>query len=488
MRYRWISLLLIFSLVALLIGCSFLKSPRKKTVDRIEEYLMRAENNGFSGSLLVAKGGKIWLAHGYGFANYEKKILFTENTVSTIGSITKQFTAAAILKLQELGLLSVKDPIGRFFSNVPDDKKGITLHHLLTHTAGFPGAIGQDFEKINRDEFIRRAMETPLLFQPGTSYKYSNVGYSLLGAIIEIVSGENYESFLNKNLFEPAGLERTGYRLPYWDPDSLAHGYRRGSDWGTLLDHPWAEDGPYWNLRANGGILSTVKDLYKWHLALKTDAVLCDSSKWLYYYPHVREGENAESYYGYGWALFTTKRGTRLIAHNGGNMIFAADFRRYMDENVVIIALSNIAGKPAFRITGDIARIIFNEPYDLPPEREEILSLGQMQQSPFGVHVLALLTLYRIDNKEATKALIEQHFAPDFLQRITMKRLLKMIENDRRKIGDVLLQKIIKTGENRLTLKVQSKSTGEWWEVTLKFEEKAPHRIKGIGVMDTMPE
>ncbi|NOZ63060.1 MAG: beta-lactamase family protein [Calditrichaeota bacterium] len=469
-------------------NCSIFQSEQSKTVKKIEEYMTRLEKTGFSGSLLVAKNNKIWLARGYGFANYEKKIPFTENTVSTIGSITKQFTAAAILKLQEQGKLSVKDPINKYFSDVPEDKQKITLHHLLTHSAGFPGAIGEDFEKIDRDKFIRRAMETPLLFQPGTSYKYSNVGYSLLGAIIEIVSGENYETYLRKNLFAPAGLTRTGYRLPHWIPDSLAHGYRRGSDWGTLLDHPQAPDGPYWNLRANGGILSTVKDLYKWHLALKGNAVLSDSSKWLYYYPHVREGENAESYYGYGWALFTTNRGTKLIAHDGGNTIFAADFRRYVDENVVIIAMSNIAGKPAFRITGDIACIVFNEPYDLPPEKEEILSLNQLQKSPIGVHALALLTIYRIKNKDATQALIEQHFAPDFLKRVTMERLLKMIENDRRKIGNVLLQKITKTGDNRLTLKVQSKSTGEWWEIALKFEKKTPHRINGIGVTDTMPE
>ena len=479
---------IIFLALLLFFSCSVFQSDQKKIVKEIEAYMTRLENNGFSGSLLVAKDNKILLARGWGFANYQKKIPFTENTVSTIGSVTKQFTAAAILKLQEQGKLSVKDVITKYFADVPADKQHITLHHLLTHSAGFPGAIGPDFEKIRRDEFIRRAMETELLFEPGTSYQYSNVGYSLLGAIIEIISGESYESFLHKNLFAPAGLERTGYRLPRWDPDSLAHGYRHGSDWGTLLDHPWADDGPYWNLRANGGILSTVKDLYKWHLALKTEAVLCDSSKRLLYYPHVREGENAESYYGYGWALFTTKRGTKLIAHNGGNMIFAADFRRYVDENVVIIALSNVAGKPAYRFTSDIARIIFNEQYELPPEKEEILSLGQMQQSPFGVHVLALLTLLRINNKDATQALIEQHFSPDFLERVTTERFLEMIENERREIGDILLQKIIKTGENRLTLKVQSKSTGEWWEIALKFEKESPHRINGIGVTDTIPE
>ncbi len=488
MRKNWIIAFLIFLFFLLTISCSYFQSERVKTVKKINEYMQRLENNGFSGSLLVAKGNKIWIARGYGYANYKKKIPFTENTVSTIGSITKQFTATAILKLQEQNKVNVKDAITKYFSDVPEDKKGITLHHLLTHTAGFPGAIGQDFEKISREEFIRRAMETPLLFEPGRGYKYSNVGYSLLGAIIEIASGESYESYLRKNLFEPAGLTRTGYRLPSWNPDSLAHGYRRGSDWGTLLDHPQAEDGPYWNLRANGGILSTVKELFRWHKALKGDAVLSDSSKWLLYFPHVKEGELAESYYGYGWALFTTRRGTKLIAHNGGNGVFAADFRRYVDENVVIIAMSNVSGKPAFRFTNDIASIVFNEPYELPPEKEELWTLKQLQESPLGVHVLALLTLYRINNKDATQALVEQHFAANFIEKIGKERFLKIIENDRKEIGKAIIQKIIKTGENRLTLKIQSLATGEWWEISLKFAEKAPYRINGISVNDTMPE
>ena len=475
-------------LVLFMGGCSFFQSDQTKTANKINEYMLRLEKTGFSGSLLVAKNNKIWLARGYGFANYEKKIPYTENTVSTIGSITKQFTAAAILKLQEQGKLSVRDKITKFFNDVPDDKKEITLHQLLTHSAGFPGAIGDDFEKISREQFIQRALETPLLFEPGRGYKYSNVGYSLLGAIIEIASGMSYEKYLHENLFQPAGLKRTGYRIPQWQPDSLAHGYRKGKDWGTLLDHPWAKDGPYWNLRANGGILSTVKDLYKWHLALKSDKILSDSSRYQFYYPHVREGENAASYYGYGWALFTTRRGTRLIAHNGGNMIFAADFRRYVDDHVVIIAMSNVAGKPAFRYTNDIAAIIFNEPYQLPPEKEEYLTLKQLEQAPFGIHAIALLTLYRIDNPDAIDALVQQHFSKSFLDRVGKKEFLHILEKDRKEIGKVYIHKIIKNGERRLTLKVQSMKSGEWWEISMRFAENAPYEIDDLSVNNTFPE
>jgi len=454
---------------------------------KIDEYMTLVEKNGFSGSLLVAKEGKIILSKGYGLADRKRNIPVTNQTVFTIGSITKQFTGAAILKLQMMGVLSVNDPITKYFDNVPDDKKEITLHHLLTHTAGFPGTIGGDFEAVLRDEFIKLAMETKLHRKPGELYEYSNVGYSLLGAIIEIVTGKTYEAFLHDNLFKPAGMMKTGYRIPKWNPDELAHGYRGDKDWGTLIDKPWAEDGPYWHLRANGGILSTVEDMYKWHLALGGDKILSKEAKKVYYTPHVPEGEGADSYYGYGWAIFTTPRNTRLIAHNGGNMIFAADFRRYVDEDVVIIIMSNTAGKSAIRVSPDIAKIVFGYDYKLPPEKVEKLSKDDLNNSEMGRRALALLEIYTTSDEQKTRAFIKQNFEPEYLKRATEQKLLKFIQQDQQGIGEANIGQIVKTGENSLELIVQSKRTGEWWLITLEFEKQLPHRISKVGVVDTVP-
>jgi CubicO group peptidase (beta-lactamase class C family) len=454
---------------------------------KIDEYMTLVEKNGFSGSLLVAKDGKIVLSKGYGLADRERNIPVTNQTVFTIGSITKQFTAAAILKLQMMGVLSVNDHITKYFENVPDDKKEITLHHLLTHTAGFPGAIGGDFEPVLRDEFIKLAMETKLLRKPGELYEYSNVGYSLLGAIIEIVTGKTYEAFLHEHLFKPAGMMKTGYRIPKWDPDELAHGYRGDKDWGTLIDKPWAEDGPYWHLKANGGILSTVEDMYKWHLALGGDKILSEEAKNVDYTPHVPEGEGADSYYGYGWAIFTTPRNTRLIAHNGGNMIFAADFLRYVDEDVVIIIMSNTAGKSAIRVSHDIARIVFGYDYKLPPEKIEQLSKDELKNSVMGRRALALLEIYMMTDEQKTRAFIKENFEPEFLKRTTEEKLLKFIQQDQQGIGETKIGQIVKTGENSLELTVQSQRTGEWWLITLEFEKQPPHQISKIGVVDTVP-
>ncbi|UCE04600.1 MAG: beta-lactamase family protein, partial [bacterium] len=375
----------------------------------------------------------------------------------------------------------------KYFDNVPDDKKEITLHHLLTHTAGFPGAIGGDFQPVLRDEFIKLAMETKLHRKPGELYEYSNVGYSLLGAIIEIVTGKTYEAFLHEHLFKPASMMKTGYHIPEWNPDELAHGYRGDKDWGTLIDKSWTEDGPYWHLRANGGILSTVEDMYKWHIALGGEKILSEEAKKAYYTPHVPEGEGADSYYGYGWAIFTTPRNTRLIAHNGGNMIFAADFRRYVDEEVVIIIMSNIAGKSAIRISPDIARIVFGYEYKLPPEKVEMLTKDELKNSAMGRRALALLEIYKTSDEQKTRAFINQNFDPEFLKRATEQKLLQFIQQDQQGIGDSNIGQIVKTGDYSFELTVQSKRTGEWWLITIEFEKQSPHRISKVGVVDTVP-
>lgn len=346
-------------LVASLLILTFAGFPQSSIESKLDEYMNHAEKAGFSGSVLVAEKDKVLISAGYGMADKEKDIPFTKDTVSSIGSITKQFTGAGILKLQMMGKLDVNDPITKYFQNVPEDKQDITLHHLLTHTAGLPGAIGHDFDPVNRDDFIQLVQHTELRRRPGTLYEYSNVGYSLLGIIIELVSGKSYEEFLQEYLFKPAGMLHTGYLIPEYDESVLAHGYRGGDDWGTLLNHPWLEDGPGWHLRGNGGILSTVGDMYKWHKALEGNSILGEEEKKLYYHPHVREGEDADSHYGYGWALFTTPRDTKLIAHNGGNPYFSADFLRFVDEDVVIIVLANTNEYRAWEISEGLEKVVF---------------------------------------------------------------------------------------------------------------------------------
>jgi CubicO group peptidase (beta-lactamase class C family) len=325
----------------------------------IEELMTgKEQNDGFSGVVFVARDGAIVISKGYGWADRANRIEYTDKTIFDIGSLTKQFTATAILKLELAGRLGVEDSISRFFKNVPADKQPITLHHLLTHLSGLRANFGGDYEEMSRDEIVRRALASKLLWPPGGGYRYSNAGYSLLGAIIEQVSGKGYEAYLRVALLLPAGMESTGYKLPAWQPESIAHGYRGADHWGTPLDKRWAADGPYWNLRCNGGILSTVGDLYKWHLALLGDTLLPPSAKDKLFTPHVKE-EQGRSYYGYGWVHVKTGRGTQIITHNGGNDVFFADFRRYVDEGTVVIVASNTSDHSIQRFERALLNLIF---------------------------------------------------------------------------------------------------------------------------------
>ena len=325
----------------------------------IDHYMEKAAANGYAGSVLVARGETIILAKGYGWADLEHKIPQTDQTVFSIGSITKQFTGAAILKLETLEKLKVTDFISKYFAVVPADKAEITIHQLLTHTAGFADALGDDYEPIGREDFIKLALGSKLRFKPGDRYEYSNVGFSLLGIIVEIVSGKNYEDFLQEMIFKPAGMTRTGYLHPGFARNELAVGYEGGQRWGTALDRPWRPEGPGWHLRANGGILSTVGDMHRWYLALKANTVLGAAAKAKFFSPHVKEYPDGDSFYGYGWVRQKTEAGAILIWHNGGNGIYNAYMGFEPENDLVIVVSSNIAGKVsdsyAQRIRGIVA-------------------------------------------------------------------------------------------------------------------------------------
>ncbi len=314
---------------------------------RIDAYLTRLTPFGWAGAVLVARDGKVLLHKGYGLANRASRTAWTPGTVGSIGSITKPFTAAAILKLEAMGRLTVTDRMAAHLPGVPADKAAITLHHLLTHTAGFPGDLGgSDDDPIGRDELVAKVLAAPLARAPGAGFEYSNEGYSLLAAIVERVSGTGYEAFLHEHLFTSAGMTRTGYLRPRFEAPMLARGYRAdGSDWGLVYQRGWREDGPGWYLRGNGGLQSTTGDLYKWHLALESDAVLPAAQRAAFVAPHVETPGGDR--YAYGWGVDTTPRQTTVVSHNGGNRIFFADLRRYVDERAVIIVLGNTPVIPA---------------------------------------------------------------------------------------------------------------------------------------------
>ena len=315
--------------------------PRDAATRSIERFVQRTVPVGASGTLVAMRGDDLVACTGFGWADRAARVRAGCDTVFDIGSVTKQFTAAAAMKAEMLGLLDVHDPISRWLGPVPADKATITVQELLTHTSGLIDSLGGDDERLTRHRLVTRAMAAPLRSAPGTAYHYSNVGYSLLAVIVERASGTSYERFLAAHLFRPAGMTRTGYVLPRWNDTEVAVEYdASGRDRGRPYDHPWATSGPWWNLRGNGGLLSTPRDLARWHRALRDGRVLDRRAQRAMFRPRVLEEPGGDSWYGYGWVLFDSGVGP-VAWHNGGNGLSYAELTRVLGTGVMVFWVTN---------------------------------------------------------------------------------------------------------------------------------------------------
>ena len=329
--------------------------------DRLQTHLSRAEILGFSGSVLVAHGDDILVEAGYGLADREHKLTNRGETLFDIGSITKLFTAIAILQLEEAGKLSTEDTLADYFPDVPGEMAGITLDLLLYHRAGLIDFIGSDFETIDRDEMLQRLFVSELLTEPGTEWSYSNVGYGVLAAVIELVSGQSYTSYISEQIFEPAGMADSGfYGDPRWLPEQVAHGYSLGQDSGA----PTEWHNPQWGLVGAGGIVSNGGDMLRWQQALHGGRLLSAAGLEKLMRPRLNMGNFGNiviwEIYGAGIAQFPD--GRRLLATTGGSDSgFMADYRYYLDDELTIIVMTNSTDVEAPEISRALADIVLND-------------------------------------------------------------------------------------------------------------------------------
>lgn len=457
-------------LYCFIFSCQAQTYNTKSTIKKIETYLQQLEDKGFSGSVLVGiEGEKVW-SKGYDLSDAEKGISNTESTIFSTGSITKQFTAAGILKLEMQGKLSVKDPLSKFFPTVPKDKEEITLHQLLTHSSGLPSAIGDDYSAITTEEFLEESFQHQLSYDDDTKYRYSNVGYSILAIIIEQVSGQTYEQYLYENLWKPAGMEQTGYSRPDFQSDKVAVGYRGKRKWGKPNEKKWDTDAPYWNLKGNGGVLSTVEDMYRWHQALLGETVLSDGAKEKFHKPYVEEGEGSGSYYAYGWAIFDTPRNTKLIAHNGGNGVFFADFWRYLEEEITILVMTNRSKRYSELIASQIAGLILKADFEA-----ELPSNQKSEEFEEEAEYLArsFVKAIRSDDTKDWETFIRSNTTEEFIKFVSMKKHLNFfrdfhndLKNSEIQTADISEEEVLlvfksEKGQHTVSLGMSNTPSGE---------------------------
>lgn len=338
--------------------------------DEIARYLQAYLKSGyFMGSVLVASGSEILLSQGYGMSNLEHNVHNAPHTKFCIGSVTKQFTATAILQLHQQGLLNVNQAISTYLPDYPKGEQ-ITIHRLLNHTSGIPNytdVLENPYLRVTLDEVISWFSDKPLEFTPGERFKYCNSGYVLLTKIIETVSGQSYADYLQNQLFEPLGMADSGYEQRELILLHRASGY-------TITENGF-QNAAFWDQSQGAGagaMYSTTEDLYKWERSFYTNLVLSEASKNAMFAPTViADFAGSKGYYGYGWYI-DTHCGRDRHVHAGGFSGFRAILARYPREQLVIIALSNITGVSIELIAKDLAAIVFGESYEFPKQRRAI--------------------------------------------------------------------------------------------------------------------
>lgn len=346
--------------------------------ERVERYFSASAQNQAPGLIHVSVRGETLFEEGYGLANRTTGQPIDRHTIFDIGSLTKQFTAAAILVLVDRGELSTDDTLAQYFPDIPADKASITLHQVLTHSSGLSDETG-GFEGndrgpyVSRDAFLSALFASPLNAAPGERFEYTNAGYSLLAAIIEEVSGQEYEVFLREAVLSPAEMHHTGYQLLDWSADTAAHGYfwpfldTDRADQGVFLTR-WASEPVSWRLRGNGGLHANLEDLVRWHRALQDGAILSAEALARYQTGYIPFSESG--LYAYGWGVRTSPAGTPVLTHNGGNGIFFAWIGRFIEEDILIIHLTNEAYDSLEQAGPNVRDMVYDsafQPAPIPP-------------------------------------------------------------------------------------------------------------------------
>ncbi|HVT57823.1 MAG TPA: serine hydrolase [Thermoanaerobaculia bacterium] len=356
-----------------LAACASVPASQRAAPSRLDSYLRkRALGGDFSGSVIVERNGRALLNHGYGKADYELGGRNDDRKIFRIGSLSKPFTAVAIMRLQEESKLSINDPLCRFLKPCPASWAPVTLRQLLSHTSGIPDYFGEvsagPTSKMRDliDQVIHAHLASTLVSEPGASFRYSNFGYLLLGYVCEVVSGQPWELVLRSRIFEPAGMVDTGYDDIYAVVPGRVRGYDRAN--GVIRNIVYKDHGAF----AAGGLRSTARDLLAWQYALAQGKLLRASSL-EEMFTAVRDD------YALGWQSISLFR-RRVVNHTGEIDGFASHLAYYRDDGLVIIVLSNFIDEPAKTTACDLARIVFGEgatvldrrPSPTPPSGEQL--------------------------------------------------------------------------------------------------------------------
>ncbi len=361
----------------------------------------------FMGSVLVARDTQVLYNKGFGSANLEWDVPNSPATKFRLGSVTKQFTAASILLLEERGKLSVSDPVKKYLADAPAAWDKITIFHLLTHSSGIPNFTGfPDYAKLEpfaatSEQLVARFRDKPLDFEPGDKMQYSNSGYVLLGHLIEKITGDSYEKFVRLNIFLFLGMKDSGYDSNSAIIPHRASGYVRAGDRfeNAGFIHMSVPHGA-------GALYSTTEDLLKWEQGLFGGKLLRAESLQKMTTPF-------KNNYAFGLMVETTG-GRKVISHGGGIEGFNTQLAYYPDDKLTVVVLGNVNGSAPADIAGKLAALAHGDKVILPGERKEITLdpktlaryVGAYEMAP-GVAMLITLENNQLFSKLGNQQAIE---------------------------------------------------------------------------------
>jgi len=329
----------------------------QSTTGRVDAMMAGYAGDGPGAALLVVRDGEPVLRKGYGLADLEARAPVAPDTRFRLASVSKQFTAAAVLLLVQDGALSLDDPVRKWLPSLPPATDGITLHHLLTHTSGlidYEDVMPETIAGQLADADVLRLLEGQdrLYFAPGGDYRYSNSAYVLLGLVVARASGRDFPAFLRERIFLPLGMDGA---VAFVDGVSTvanrAYGY-------SLVDGRWrrTDQSPTSATLGDGGIYASIDDLAKWDAALRDGRLLSDASRELAFAAHTATDEADVDGYGYGWRLHATDDGP-LLWHSGETIGFRNVILRWPGAGLTVVLLSNRNDPEPYALARQIAAL-----------------------------------------------------------------------------------------------------------------------------------
>lgn len=432
---------------------------RAAVVDSLDSLVRDAAERGFSGQVLVVRDGNVLLHEGYGPADPGTGVPVDTATVFAIGSVTKRFTRAAVLKLEEQSRLSTHDPVSRFVDGLPPDKRGITLRQLLDMEAGLHEYHDDsgDHQPMTRDEAIRRIGAQALRFDPGTDRAYSNSGYTLLAVVVEEASGRSFEDYVRDELLEPAGMEETGFHGDdRWPDERVARGYGMRTH-GENAPHTWPAT--TWALKGAGGMVAPASDLLRFIEALRAGRVV---------------GPAALA------DLYPADQPNLVYA--GGDDFGFVTFVMELDRGRHVVIVNTNSGYRVESLARALAEAVRGEP--LPGRRaverseEATPPAGEgLPDSPRGRAARWILAALEDGSPEALRELVETRFTVAMREAFPMEEHLRVLGQLSARVRDVGVRAVVPVAEFTLAIDL-----GDGDRVLVDLVPEPPHLIEGMRV------